>query len=121
MKRGRPVGRDLPCKTQSPKTAPAPWRARKIRHSQGQAGTNGLAEVLAPPGSSVVKQGGALEPGFGLPCGSEGKESTCNAGDLGSISRLGRSPEEGKGYLLQCSGLENSMDCRVHGVIKSQT
>ena len=50
-----------------------------------------------------------------------GKESTCNAGDLGLILGLGRSPEEGKGYPLQFSGLENSMDCTVHGVAKSQT
>ena len=57
----------------------------------------------------------------GLPCGSAGKESACNAGDLGSISGLGRSPGEGKGYPLQYSGLENSMDCVVHGVAKSQT
>ena len=47
---------------------------------------------------------------MGFPCGSAGKESTCNAGDLGSITGLGRSPGEGKGYPLQCSGLENSMD-----------
>ena len=47
---------------------------------------------------------------WGFPCGSAGKESSCNAGDLGSIPRLGRSPGEGKGYLLQYSGLENSMD-----------
>ena len=39
----------------------------------------------------------------------------------GSIPGLGRSPEEGKGYLLQYSGLENSMKCIVHGVAKSQT
>ena len=58
---------------------------------------------------------------LGFPCGSAGKESTCNAGDLGSIPGLGRSPGEGKGYLLQYSGLENSMDCIVHGVIKSWT
>ena len=44
-----------------------------------------------------------------LPGGSVGKEFTCNAGDLGSIPGLGRSPEEGKGYALQYSGLENSM------------
>ena len=55
------------------------------------------------------------------PCGSAGKESTCSAGDLGSIPGLGRSPGEGKGYLLQCPGLENSMDCIVHGVAKSRT
>jgi len=44
------------------------------------------------------------------PDSSVGKESTYNAGDLGSIPRLGRSPGEGKGYPLQYSGLENSMD-----------
>ena len=58
---------------------------------------------------------------LGFPCGSAGKESTCNAGDLGLISGLGRSHGEGKGYPLQYSGLENSMDCIVHGVAKSQT
>ena len=57
----------------------------------------------------------------GLPGGSAGKESTCNAGDLGSIPGLGRSPGEAKGYPPQYSGLENSMDCIVHGVAKSRT
>ena len=51
-----------------------------------------------------------------FPGGSEGKESACNVGDLGSIPGLGRSPGEGKGYALQYSGLENSIDCVVHGV-----
>ena len=55
----------------------------------------------------------------GFPGGSAGKELTCNVGDLGSIPGLGRSPGEGKGYPLQYSGLENSMDCIVHGVTKS--
>ena len=94
---------------------------------------------------------------LGFPCGSAGKESACNAGDLGSIPGLGRSPGEGKGYPLQYSwaslvaqlvknppamretwvpslgwedspgegkgyplqysGLENSMDCIVQGVV----
>ena len=45
----------------------------------------------------------------------------CNVGDLGLIPGLGRSPGEGKGYQLQYSGLENSMDCIVYGVTKSQT
>ena len=58
---------------------------------------------------------------LGFPCGSAGKESACNAGDLASIPRLGRSPGEGKGHPLQDSGLENSMDCIVHGVAKSLT
>ena len=55
----------------------------------------------------------------GFPCGSAGKESVCNTGDLGSIPGLGRSPEEGKGYPLQYSGLENSMDRIVHGITES--
>ena len=58
---------------------------------------------------------------LGFPCGSAGKESVCNVGDLGSIPELERSPGEGKGYPLQYSALENSMDCIVHGVTKSQT
>ena len=52
---------------------------------------------------------------LGFPCGSVGKESACNVGDLGSIPGLGRSPGEEKGYPLQYPGLENSMDCIVHG------
>ena len=47
---------------------------------------------------------------MGFPCGSAGKESACNAGDLGLIPWLGRYPGEGKGYPLQYAGLENSMD-----------
>ena len=56
-----------------------------------------------------------------FPGGSVGKESACNAGDLGSVSGLGRSRGEGKGYPLQYSGLENSMDRIVHGVAESDT
>ena len=56
-----------------------------------------------------------------FPGGSAGKESACNVGDLGLVPGLGRSPEEEKGYPLQYSGLENSMDYIVHGVTKSQT
>ena len=48
---------------------------------------------------------------MGFLCGLAGKESACNVGDLGSIPGLGRFPGEGEGYPLQCSGLENSMDC----------
>ena len=54
-------------------------------------------------------------PNLGFPGGSAGKESACKAGDLGLIPELGRVPGEGKGYPLQYSGLENSMDCIVHG------
>ena len=56
-----------------------------------------------------------------LMCGSAGKESTCNAGDLGLIPGLGRSPGEGNGYPLQYSDLENSTDTTAHGVAKSRT
>ena len=56
----------------------------------------------------------------GFPGSSAGKESSCNAEDPGLISGSGRSPGEGIGYPLQYSGLENSMDCIVHGVAKSQ-
>ena len=57
---------------------------------------------------------------------SDSKNSICNAGDLGSIPRLGRFPGEGNGYSLQYSCLENSMDsgawlATVHGVPKSWT
>ena len=68
------------------------------------------------------RRGGLPTPVFlGFPCGLAGKESSCNVGDLGSIPGLGKSPGEGKGYPLQYSCLENSMDCVVHGVTKSQT
>ena len=58
---------------------------------------------------------------MGFPGGSAGEESVCNADYLGWIPGLGRSPGEGKGDPLQYSGLENSMDCIVHGVAKTQT
>ena len=65
----------------------------------------------------LLGQEDALEKGMathssilGLPCGSAGKEPACNVGDLGSIPGSGKSQEEGKGYPLKYSGLENSMD-----------
>ena len=63
---------------------------------------------------------------MGFPGSSDGKESVCNAGDLGSIPGLGRSPGEGNGNPFQYSCLESSMDrgawrATVHGVAKSQT
>ena len=47
----------------------------------------------------------------GFPDSLVGKESACSVGDLGLMPGLGRSPGEGKGYPLQYSGLENSMEC----------
>ena len=58
---------------------------------------------------------------LGFPGGSAGKEPACNVGDLGSIPGLGRSLGGGKGYPLQYSGQENSMDCKVHVFTESQT
>ena len=62
----------------------------------------------------------------GVPGGSDGKESACYAGDLGSIPGLGRSPGEGNGYPFQCSGLENPLGrgawwATVRGVAESDT
>ena len=62
---------------------------------------------------------------MGFPGGSDGKESACNAGDLGSIPELGRSPGGGRGDPLQYSCLENPVDkgawwATVHGVAESQ-
>ena len=61
----------------------------------------------------------------GFTDGSDGKDTTCNAGDPGLISGLGRSPGEGKGYPLQNLGLENSMEggawqATIYEVSKSQ-
>ena len=94
---------------------------------------------MGSPDSSVGKESAcnAADPGsipgsrrsvavptpifLGFPYGSTGKESVCNTGDLGSIPGLGRSPGEGNSYPPQYSGLEDSMDCVVHGVTKNQT
>ena len=57
---------------------------------------------------------------LGFPCDSAGKEFTRSEGGLGLIPRLGRSPGEGKGYPLQYSGLENSMEFIAH-VVQSRT
>ena len=74
-----------------------------------------LGQSSAPCTFSIFK--GYLS----FPGGSAGKQSACNAGDLGSIPGLGRFPGEGKGYPLQYSGLEYYMDCIVDGVAKSRT
>ena len=62
---------------------------------------------------------------LGFPCGSDGKESTCNAGDLGSSPGLVRSPGEGNGNTLQHSCLGTLLErgawrATVHGAVKSQ-
>ena len=95
------------------------------------SGTSAGKESACNEGDSSSIPGSGRSAGEGIgyplqyswasPCGSAGKESACNKGDLGLIPELGRSPGEGKGYPLQYSGLENSMNCIVHGVAKSQT
>ena len=76
-----------------------------------------LAELSGKPRNGSVI-GGTPIPVMGF---SDSKESACNARDPGSIPGSGRSPGEGKGYPLQYSGRENSMDCILHGVAKSRT
>ena len=68
-------------------------------------------------GDMLIEEGGLPLP----PGGSAGKESACNMRDLGSIPGLGRSRGEGNDYPLQYSGLENSLDCIVHGITKRRT
>ena len=55
-----------------------------------------------------------------IPCDLVGKESACNAGDLGSIPGLGKFPGEEKGYPLPYSCLENSMNYTVHGTLQAR-
>ena len=99
-------------KAMAPHSSTLAWKIPWMEKSGG----------LQPMGSLRVGHHWATSLPFsyymGFPCGSAGKESTRNAGDLGSIPGFGRSPGEGKGYPLQCSGLGNSMDCIVHGVAK---
>ena len=67
----------------------------------------------------LLEKGRLPTPVFlGFPCGSAGKESACNVGDMGLIPGLGRYPGEGIGYPLQYSDLENSIDCIVHRVAR---
>ena len=101
----------------------------------GEALTKGLAHPKMVLGKHKVKVPYTIEMvnrpqrklkpslfyGRGFLSSSVGKESASNARDLGLIPGLGRSPVEGKGYPLQYSGLENSMDCIVQGATKSWT
>ena len=77
-----------------------------------------IPELGRSPGEGI---GSLLQYSWASPVAQLVKESACNVGDLGLIPGLGRTPGEGNGYSLQYSGLENSMDCTVHGVAKSWT
>ena len=91
--------------------------------SVGQESTCQAGDPSLIPGlGRSPGEGRLLSPVLlGFPGGSAGTESACNVGDLGLIPGLGRCPEEAKGYPLHYSGLENSMDCRVHGVAELDT
>ena len=96
------VGRATGCKKLPlgfPQSSGGKESARKAGDSGSIPGLGFLLEREYATDSSIL----------GLPGGSAGKESACNTGDLGLIPGLGRSPGEGKGFPLQCSGLENSM------------
>ena len=81
----------------------------------------GRPSVLRFMGSQRVGHDWVTDLIWHFPCGSAGKESTCNVEDMGLIPGLGRSPGGGKGYPLQYSGLESSMDYTVQGATKSWT
>ena len=92
--------------------------------SVGKESTCNAGDAGSIPGSGRSPGEGIGYPTpvfLGFPCGSAGKESSCSVGDLVLIPGLGGSPGGGKGYPLQYSGLENSMDCIVHGVANSRT
>ena len=117
------VGKESACNAGDPSSIPGSGR------SPGE-GKGSILAVFYPLSYSGLDNSmdWLLTPVFlGFPCRSAGKESVCNVGDLGLIPGLGRSPGERKGsilavfYPLQYSGLENSMDCIVHGVAKSWT
>ena len=107
----------------------------KITHFPNCSSPFYLVFLLCPTykyPDGCMKSGKSMDPGKitfevwheltrGFPDSSVDIESACNVGDPGSIPGLGRSPGEGKGYPLQYSGLENSMDYIVHRVAKSQT
>ena len=84
-------------------------RAR-TRQRPGPSGAAAISAATAPTAIPICGQSCVL------PGSTDSKESACNAGDLRSIPGLGRPPGEGNAYPLQCSGLENSMDCTVQGL-----
>ena len=107
------------------------WISKEDRlesSTQDSGGRNetGNQEVLLLPCMNGRFNRKMFRKNLGFPGGSEGKASACNAGDLGSISGLGRFPGEGNGNPLQYSCLENPMDggawwATIHGVAKCWT
>ena len=85
------------------------FKAQPFLGAPPQAGID--ASSVLPQQSVLISINSTHSASWGFPCDLAGKESTCSVGDLGSILGLGRSPGERKGYPLQYSGLENSMNC----------
>ena len=99
-----------------------PWECQWVRYLTSVSKAICISNFYQP--TNTTRESSLLHIAsktWGFPCGSAGKESACSVGDLGSIPGFGRSPGEGKGYPQQYSGLENSMDCIVHGVTRSWT
>ena len=91
-------------------------------HSQTRLSNWIELKMTFPPKNKINKIKMTFPHSFwGFPHSSIGKESACNAGDPGLIPELGKSAGEGIGYPLKYSGLENSMNCIVHGFAKSLT
>ena len=82
---------------------------------------SGICTVGTQPSCFLIGHLRSLASVRGFSSGSAGTESTCHAGDPGSASGLERCPGERNGYLLQYSGQENSMGCKIHRVANSQT
>ena len=101
------------------------WRTNS-RKNEGTEPKQKQHPVVDVTGDQIKVQCYKEQYCMGFPGGSDGKASACNVGDTGSISGSGRSPGKRKGYPLQYSYLENSMDrgawrTTVHGVAKSWT
>ena len=112
----------LPLNTTSPFTRSASSTSQTGAHPKRipQSPSTGWSPFrhLPPSRTTTIRQ---IKGHQDFPGGSIDKEYACSVGDLGLIPRLGRSPGEGNSNPLQYSGLENSMDCIVHGVAESDT
>ena len=125
---GNPLQRSC---LENPRDGGAWWAAvygvTQSRTRLKQLSSSSSSRLLIAVASLVVERRlRGTQPSVAGACGSVDKESACNAGDLGSVPGLGRSPGEWKGYPLQYSGLENLTDRRawwatVQGVSKSRT
>ena len=114
--------KQIPGKRKDPVTSgyyPYPWSLTEQHHGPTPSSTvrhSVIQRILTASWANSLTE---RSPGF--PCGSAGEASACSAGDLGSIPGSGRFLGGGNGLPLLYSGLENSMDCLVHGVAESKS